>query len=67
MKGSQIHFSTYSFLAAFIIGVILFATFWKSWFGSASGGVVLAGMAGVAVVVSSFWIRNELKHRNKDK
>jgi hypothetical protein len=53
-----------SYLAAFVIGVILFATIWNSFFGSASNATVLAGMAGVAVAVTIFWIRNEIQHRN---
>jgi glucan phosphoethanolaminetransferase (alkaline phosphatase superfamily) len=40
-----------SYLAALIIGVILFATLWKSIFGSASSPVVISGILGVAVAV----------------
>jgi len=40
-----------SYLAALIIGVILFATVWKSIFGSASSQVVISGILGVAVAV----------------
>jgi glucan phosphoethanolaminetransferase (alkaline phosphatase superfamily) len=40
-----------SYLAALIIGVILFATVWKSIFGSASSPVVISGILGVAVAV----------------
>jgi predicted membrane-bound spermidine synthase len=66
MKHARIHLPNLSYVAAFIIGVILFAAFWKSWFGSASSSIVLAGMAGVAAVVTIFWLRNELKN-SKDK
>ena len=64
MKHERIHIPNLSYITAFIIGVILFASIWKVWFGSASGVVVLAGMAGVAVVVTVFWLGNEIKHRN---
>jgi len=40
-----------SYLAALIIGVILFATVWKSIFGSVSSPVVISGILGVAVAV----------------
>jgi ABC-type uncharacterized transport system permease subunit len=66
MKPARIHMPNLSFVAAFIIGVILFASFWKSWFGSASSSIVLAGMAGVVVAVIIFWLRNEFKN-SKDK
>ncbi len=64
MKHERIHIPNLSYVAAFIIGVILFAVFWKAWFGEASNLVVLAGMAGVAVTVTAFWLRNEIQHRN---
>jgi glucan phosphoethanolaminetransferase (alkaline phosphatase superfamily) len=66
MKHARIHFPNLSYIAAFVIGVILFASFWKTWFGSASSSIVLAGMAGVAVAVTIFWLRNEFKN-SKDK
>jgi len=59
---------TLSYIAAFVIGVILFAVILKGFFGSASSAIVLAGMAGVAVMVAAFWIRDETAHHNpKDK
>jgi glucan phosphoethanolaminetransferase (alkaline phosphatase superfamily) len=66
MKHARIHFPNLSYIAAFVIGVILFASFWKTRFGSASSSIVLAGMAGVAVAVTIFWLRNEFKN-SKDK
>lgn len=67
MKRRQIHMPIVSYLAAFVIGVILFAVFWKSFFGSASSLMILAGMAGVATMVAVLWIRNEMQHhRNKN-
>ena len=67
MKHESIHIPDLSYIAAFVIGVILFASIWKAWFGSASSTVVLAGMAGVAIIVTVFRIRNEIKHRNNKK
>jgi glucan phosphoethanolaminetransferase (alkaline phosphatase superfamily) len=64
MKHQRIHIPNLSFVAAFVIGVILFAAFWKELFGSASSVIVLAGIAGVAVAVTAFWICNESQHRN---
>lgn len=54
MKPIKIHMPNLSQLAAFVIGVILFAVFWKMLFGSASGLVLLAGMIGAAVAVALF-------------
>ncbi len=65
MKHERIHIPNLSYITAFVIGVILFAVFWKAWFGSATSGVVLAGMAGVAVAVTAFWLRNEIQHHNR--
>jgi glucan phosphoethanolaminetransferase (alkaline phosphatase superfamily) len=62
MKHVGIRFSGLSYIAAFAVGVILFASFWKMWFGSASSVVVLAGMAGTAVAVVLFWLRSEYKN-----
>ena len=64
MKPQRIHMPALAFISAFVIGVILFATFWKMLFGSASSLVVLAGMAGTAIAVIVFWFRNEIQHRN---
>ncbi len=67
MKASRIHFSNISFIAAFVIGVILFAVLMKSIFGAASSAMVLAGMAGVAIAVTAFRIRQELHNHKKEK
>ena len=64
MKHERIHIPSISYIAAFVIGVILFASIWNMWFGSASSVMVLAGMAGVAVAVTAFWLRNEIQHHN---
>jgi len=64
MKRERIHIPNLSYIAAFVIGVILFASIWKAWFGSASSAVVLAGMAGATVAVTAFWLRNVIHHRN---
>lgn len=67
MKVSRIHFSNLSFIAAFVIGVILFAVFMKSLFGTASSAMVLSGMAGVAIAVTAFRIRQALDSHKKEK
>jgi hypothetical protein len=67
MKHQRIHMSTLSYIAAFVIGVILFAVFWKMLMGAASSAVVLAGMVGAAVAVIAFWFRNEYQHHGKGK
>jgi len=63
MKSERIHISALAFISAFVIGVILFTTFWKMLFGSASGLVVLAGVAGTAIAVIVIWLRHEIQHR----
>lgn len=71
MKHQQIHMPNLSCVAAYVIGVILFAAIWKWVFGSASSQTVLtvlAGMAGVAIMIAAFWIRNEIQpHKPKEK
>lgn len=67
MKHEKTHMPNISYIAAYIIGVILFAVFWKMMFNSASSAAVLAGMAGVAVAVIAFWFRNEFQHHAKGK
>ncbi len=68
MKHERIHIPNLSYIAAFVIGVILFALICKAWFGSASSAVVLAGMIGVIIAVTAFWLRNEIQNRkNKEK
>ena len=51
MKTSKTNFSTLSYLCSFIIGVILFWSFGKSWLDFTSILVFLAGLIGVAVSV----------------
>jgi len=53
-------------MAALVIGAILFAVFWKLLFGSASSTVVIAGIAGVVVAVSTFLLWNEFRMPNDD-
>ncbi len=65
MKHEKIHMPNLSYIAAFVIGVILFALFWRMLFGSASSPVVLAGMIGAAIAVSLFWLRNEDQHHGQ--
>jgi hypothetical protein len=54
MKHQRIHMPILSYIAAFVIGVILFAVFWKTLMDAASSAVVLAGMVGAAVAVTAF-------------
>lgn len=65
MKHTKIHMPNISYIAAYIISVILFAVFWKMMFNSASSAAVLAGMAGAAVAVIAFWFRNERHGKGK--
>jgi hypothetical protein len=65
MKQRKTHMPNLSYIAALVIGVILFAVFWKLLFGSASSLVVLAGMIGTAVAVILFRLRNEYQHHFK--
>jgi len=64
MKRSRVHFLSYT--AALVIGAILFATFWKWIFGSASSLVVTAGIAGVVTAVIIFLVWNEFKKPKDD-
>jgi len=65
MKHQKIHMPVLSYIAAFVIGVILFAIFWKTLMGAASNAVVLASIVGAAVAVTVFWLRNEDQHHIK--
>lgn len=65
MKKERSHLPYLTYITAFVIGVILFASLWKTILGAASSSAVLAGMAGVAIAVTAFWIWNEFK--NKDR
>lgn len=63
MKSIRFEMSAVSFLCAFVIGVILFAVIWRTFFRSASSSVALAGMTGVATVVIVFWINHHKKSK----
>jgi hypothetical protein len=56
-----------SYLSAFVIGAILFATFWKWIFGAASSIVVVAGLVGVITAVIIFLVWNEFKKPEGDE
>ena len=56
----------FSYLAALTIGVILFAAFWKTFFGSASSPVVMAGILGVVIAVMLFLLLITRKKTNTD-
>jgi xanthosine utilization system XapX-like protein len=53
-----------SYMAALVIGVILFAVLWLWLFGSASSTVIIVGIAGVVIAVSVFSLWNEFKNPN---
>jgi len=53
-------------MAALVTGAILFATFWKWIFDSATNAVVIAGIAGVVVAVIIFLVWNEFKKPKDD-
>ena len=55
-----------SYVAALTISTILFATFWKWLFGSASSAVVISGITGVVVAVIIFLVWNEFKKPRDD-
>ena len=59
MKKTRFHFLSY--IAALVIGTILFATIWKWLFGPISDPVLTAGITGVVVAVIIFLVWNELK------
>jgi len=65
MKKEKIHLPNLAYIAAFVIGVILFASLWKTFGGMVSSAAVLAGMAGVAVTVIGFWVWNESKNQDR--
>ena len=65
MKKERIHFPNLASIAAFVIGVILFAAFWKAIVDVASSATVLAGMAGVAVAVIAFRFWNGFKNQDR--
>ena len=55
-----------SYLVALVMGIILFATFWKWLFSSASSAVVTSGIVGVAIAVVLFLVWNEFKKPKDD-
>jgi hypothetical protein len=65
MKKRQPHPSSY--LAALVIGAILFAVVWKAFFESASSAVVISGIAGVVMAVILFFVVVHRKSTNGDQ
>lgn len=64
MRESNPH--VFSYLGALFVGAILFVTFWKTLFGTASSPVVIAGIVGVAVAVIGFVVWNKAKNSGDD-
>ena len=58
MKNNHRPLSTISYIASFLIGVILFWSFGKNWLDLESLPVFLAGLIGVALVVLVFGALN---------
>jgi len=54
MKNDKVNWSTISYIAAFLIGVILFWSFDRDWLNLKSPLIFLAGLIGVAVAVLAF-------------
>ena len=65
MKNKKSNLSTITYIAAFLIGVILFWSFGKNWLGFESMLVFIAGAIGVAVSVIIFGVWNMI-HRSKN-
>jgi Na+/citrate or Na+/malate symporter len=64
MKRSRFYLSSY--IAALVIGAILFVTLWKWISGSASSLVMTTGIAGVVTAVIIFLLWNEFKRPRDD-
>ena len=58
-KMRRARFHIISYLAALVIGAILFTVFWRWIFGSASSGGVISGIVGVVVAVIIVLLWNE--------
>jgi tetrahydromethanopterin S-methyltransferase subunit E len=56
----------FSYLAALVIGMILFTAFWKTLFGAVSSPVVIAGITGVALSVIFYLVLNYRNIKNDD-
>ncbi|MCA9999256.1 MAG: hypothetical protein KDE56_26005 [Anaerolineales bacterium] len=54
MKNDKANWSTISYIAAFLIGVILFRSFGNDWLHLESPLMFLAGLIGIAVAVLAF-------------
>ena len=64
MKNDKKYWSAFSYVSAFLIGVILLWSLGKNWLNLESESVFLAGLIGVAVAVLLFGAWNIL--RNSD-
>ena len=66
MRNKKSNLPTITYLAAFILGAILFWSFGKNWLDLESSPVFLAGLIGVAVSVLLFAAWNMI-HNSKNK
>jgi predicted neutral ceramidase superfamily lipid hydrolase len=68
MRNKKSNLSTVTYVAAFLLGVILFWSFGKDWLNLESRPVFLAGLIGVAVSVLLFGAWNIIRNsKNKDQ
>ena len=66
MRNDKANLPAITYISAFLIGVILFRLLGKNWLDLESKLVFLAGIMGVLVAVSIFWVWNA-NHNRKDK
>lgn len=64
MKKERISLPNLVYIAAFVIGIILFASVWEAIGSTGSSAAVLAGLAGVVVAVMAFRIWNDFKNQD---
>ena len=68
MKNKKSNLPTITYVAAFVLGAILFWSFAKNWLNLESSPVFLAGLIGVAVSVLLFGAWNIIRNsKNKDQ
>ena len=68
MKDNKIHWYPWTYVMAFLLGVILFWSFGKDWLNLESALIFLAGLIGVAVAVLLYgaWNIRHDSDRNRD-
>jgi hypothetical protein len=61
------HFTTASFICAFLVGAILFWSLGKDWLNLESLSIFLSGLIGVAIPVILFGVWNILRNSDHNK